>query len=169
LTRQINYRLLWFGLLAMIASTLLGLIAIAAHGQTATAAPDKNFQTCYTTVMSVMAQSILISKLGLARKQYYSRISQLINKDVMTRNARRYFLTSFGKVVYETQVIGKAVQYSSKLNAVDSIDSAIDTLIDNSRIKEILISPQHNIMRNDSTGCDVIPTYAQQVCKFISH
>jgi len=99
--------------------------------------------------------TILISSLNLTRKQYYSRISDLINVGLIIRKNGNYFLTSFGKVVYEAQeLIGNAVQYSSKLRAIDSIEPCefpaaertkiIDTLIHNSEIKEILIGPQRN-------------------------
>jgi hypothetical protein len=76
---------------------------------------------------------------------------------VSTTKNGKYFLTSFGKVVYEAQeLVGNAFQHSSKLKAIDSIESTefpaaerkriIDTLIDNSKIKEILVSPHYNIV-----------------------
>jgi predicted P-loop ATPase/GTPase len=90
--------------------------------------------------------SILISRLNLTRKQYYSRMSDLTN-------AGKYFVTSFGKVVYKAQeLIGMAVRYSSNLKAIDSVESPefpaselskiIDTLISNSEIKEIPVAQQ---------------------------
>ncbi len=117
---------------------------------------DKSLVLFNTIALVSGDSSILISKLGLTRKQYYSRMPELINKGLITRKACKYFLTSFGKIVYEAQeLIGKAVQYASKLKAIDSIESPefpaakrskiIDTLINNSQIEEILISPQHNI------------------------
>ena len=84
-------------------------------------------------------------------------MSDLTNAGLILRKNGMYFLTSFGKVVYEAQeLIGKAVQHLSKLKAIDSIESAefpaselskvIDTLIENREIKEILISAEryHN-------------------------
>ena len=99
--------------------------------------------------------SILISRLNLTRKQYYSRMFDLINAGFVRRINGKYFVTSFGKVVYKAQeLIGMAVQYSSKLKAIDSVESPefpaaelskiIDTLISNSEIKEILVSRQRN-------------------------
>lgn len=98
---------------------------------------------------------ILISRLKLTRKQYYSRMSELTNVGLIRRKNGKHFLTSFGKVVYEAQeLIRRAVQYSSKLQAIDSIETSefpaaertkiIDTLIHNGEIKKILIGPQHN-------------------------
>jgi predicted transcriptional regulator len=89
---------------------------------------------------------ILISRLELTRKPYYSRIFKLINAGLIRRKNAKYFLTSFGRIVYEAQdLIRKAVRYSSKLKVINSIktpevpteerSSDIDTLINNSKIK----------------------------------
>jgi len=116
--------------------------------------------------------SILINRLNLTRKQYYSRMSDLTSAGLILRKKGKYFLTSFGKVVYEAQeLVGKAVQYSSKLKALDSIESAefpaselskvIDILINNNEIKEILISRQcNNNIEND------MPYNKQQIVPF---
>ena len=99
--------------------------------------------------------SILISRLNLTRMQYYSRMSDLINAGLVRRMNGKYFVTSFGKVVYKAQeLIGMGVQCSSKLQAIDSVESSefpaaelskiIDTLISNSELKEILVSRQRN-------------------------
>jgi hypothetical protein len=96
-----------------------------------------------------------LSRLNLTRKQYYSRMFDLTNAGLVRRMNGKYFVTSFGKVVYKAQeLIGMAVQYSSKLQAIDSVESPkfpaaelskiIDTLISNSEIKEILVSRQRN-------------------------
>lgn len=116
---------------------------------------DKSLVLFNTIALAGGDSSILISRLNLTRKQYYSRISDLTNAGLILRKNGKYFLTSFGKVVYEAQeLIGKAIQHLSKLNAIDSIESAefpaselsnlIDTLINNSQIKEILISQKCN-------------------------
>ena len=78
----------------------------------------------------------------------------LINAGLVRRINGKYFVTSFGKVVYKAQeLIGMAVQYSSKLKAIDSVESPqfpaaelskiINTLISNSEIKDILVGGQH--------------------------
>ncbi len=70
----------------------------------------------------------------------------------MARKNRKYFLTSYGKVVYEAHMlIGMALQNYWKLKAIDSMLSdtnyeisgeerkrVIDTLIESDTIKEIL-------------------------------
>ena len=116
---------------------------------------DKSLVLFNTIALASGDSSILISRLNLSRKQYYSRMSDLTNAGLILRKNGKYFLTSFGKVVYEAQeLIGKAIQHLSKLKAIDSIESAefpaselsklIDTLINTSKIKEILVSPHYN-------------------------
>ncbi len=83
-------------------------------------------------------------------------MSELINAGLVRRTNGNYCLTSFGKIVYKAQeLIGMAVQYYSKLKAIDSVESSeipvaelrkiIDTLISNTELKEILVSRQCNI------------------------
>lgn len=43
---------------------------------------------------------LLISKLNLTRKQFYSRMSSLIECGLVRRKNRKYILTSFGKIIY---------------------------------------------------------------------
>ena len=123
---------------------------------------DKSLVLFNTIALASGDSSILISRLNLSRKQYYSRMSDLTNAGLILRKNGKYFLTSFGKVVYEAQeLIGKAVQHLSKLKAIDSIESeefpaselskVIDTLINNSRIKEILISRKSDNIENEIT------------------
>jgi predicted transcriptional regulator len=116
---------------------------------------DKSLVLFNTIAIASGDSTILISRLNLTRKPYYSRMFDLINAGLVRRTNGKYFVTSFGKVVYKAQeLIGMAVQYISKLKAIDSIESPefpaaelskiIDTLISNSEIKEILVSPQSN-------------------------
>jgi hypothetical protein len=79
-------------------------------------------------------------------------MSDLTNAGLISRINGKYFLTSFGKVVYEAQIlIGKAKQNFWKLRAIDSIISSargmsseerskiIETLIVEDDLKEILL------------------------------
>jgi predicted transcriptional regulator len=116
---------------------------------------DKSLVLFNTIALASGDSSILISRLDLTRKQYYSRMSGLINAGLIRRKNGKYYVTSLGKVVYKAQeLIGMAAQYSSKLQAIDSVESPnipaaelnkiIDTFISNSEIKEILVSRQSN-------------------------
>jgi hypothetical protein len=92
----------------------------------------------------------LITRLHITKKQYYSRMSELVRTNLVTRRGGKYFPTSLGKIVYEAQtIIGKAVADYWKLKAVDGLenshsdqmpkeeyDKVVDALIDNDRIKK---------------------------------
>ena len=103
---------------------------------------------------------ILVTKLALSRKQYYSSIEKLVNADLIKRISGKYRLTSFGKVISSAQLkveteIETAIKHYWELKAVDSItlksgeakelppeesQRIIDNLIDNQEIKDILVS-----------------------------
>jgi predicted transcriptional regulator len=95
--------------------------------------------------------------MNLSRKQYYSRLSGLMNAGLIRRDKGKYSLTLVGKIVYDAQLkIGKALSYYWKLKAIESIEMSssslpdagfskeelmqlINTLIDNHFIKDFLI------------------------------
>jgi predicted transcriptional regulator len=96
---------------------------------------------------------VLLRKSNLTAKQYYGRISGLMNAGLIKRRNRRYSLTTLGKVVYDSQmIIGKALSYYSRLKAIESIEMSygeafpkeelehlINTLIDNHQIKDMIM------------------------------
>jgi hypothetical protein len=97
--------------------------------------------------------STLLSRLKITRKQYYSRMSALINSDLVARKNGKYFLTSFGKVVYNVHtLISRSKQNYWKLKAVDAIESFhnelsaqerdgfINSLIEDNDLKQILLN-----------------------------
>ena len=115
---------------------------------------DKSLVLFNTIALASGNSDALKTKLKLTRKQYYSRMSGLVNAGLITRKNGNYFVTSFGKIVYEAQMlIEKGIQNYWKLNAIDSIESSpgspqlpaeeynrlIATLIEGNEIKDILI------------------------------
>jgi predicted transcriptional regulator len=46
---------------------------------------------------------VLLAKLKLTQKEYYSRMSKLVKANLVNRRQGKYFLTSLGKIVYDTQ------------------------------------------------------------------
>jgi hypothetical protein len=117
-----------------------------------TISDDKSLVLFNTIALSNSdGRDILISKLNLTRKQYYSRISKLVKVDLVVRRNGKYFLTSLGKIVYDAQkIIGNAVGDYWKLKAVDTLEitdqmpkeeynEIINALIENEKIKEGLI------------------------------
>jgi predicted transcriptional regulator len=100
------------------------------------------------------SSDILRTQLKLTRKQYYSKISSLIKAGLVRRKKWRYFVTAFGKVIYDAQrLLGNAVKNYWQLRAIDSLGVAdddympkeerskiIDLMIGNQQIKEIILS-----------------------------
>ncbi|HYZ51229.1 MAG TPA: hypothetical protein VE593_10105 [Nitrososphaeraceae archaeon] len=98
--------------------------------------------------------NLLISKLRLSRRQYYSTMMGLMDADLVRRISGKYSLTSLGKIIFHSYLkIESAVKYYWKLKAIDSILTSaiselplqectriIDNIIDNDEIKAILNS-----------------------------
>jgi Mn-dependent DtxR family transcriptional regulator len=115
---------------------------------------DAKALAVYKTIASEKPNSnLLITKMRLTRKQYYSRISRLIKTGLVKRENGRYTLTSFGKVIYDIQItIEVALENFWKLKAIDSLQAAdstlskeeqtkvLDVLIQNDKIKEVIFA-----------------------------
>ena len=94
-----------------------------------------------------------MKEMNLTTKQYYSRISGLIDAGLIKRHKGKYSLTLLGKVVYDSQMtIGKALAHHWKLKALESIEISagasfpegeltqlIECVVDNHQIKDILM------------------------------
>jgi hypothetical protein len=92
---------------------------------------------------------IILKKLDLSTKQYYSRISAMMATDLIKRQRGRYYLTPFGKVIYCCIMIAKnALNNYYKLKAIESTEGSdfsheefsklVDALIENQQVKEFL-------------------------------
>jgi Mn-dependent DtxR family transcriptional regulator len=115
---------------------------------------DAKALAVYKTIASEKPNSnLLLTKMQLTRKQYYSRISRLIKTGLVKRESGRYTLTSFGKVIYDIQItIEVALENFWKLKAIDSLQAAdstlskeertkvLDVLIQNDKIKEVIFA-----------------------------
>jgi hypothetical protein len=96
---------------------------------------------------------IQLKRMNLTTKQYYSRISGLTDAGLIKRHKGKYSLTMLGHVVYDSQmIIGKTLAYYWKLKVIESVEMStpsglpndeitqlINALIDNHRIKDILM------------------------------
>jgi hypothetical protein len=114
-------------------------------------ADDKSLVLFNTIAIAGGDSDILITRLDVTRKQYYSRISALMKTGLISRKDRQYMLTSLGKIVYDAQLmIGRATNTYWKLKAIDSLEAEhklpadernkiINTLIDNQDIVKILV------------------------------
>jgi hypothetical protein len=103
---------------------------------------------------------IPLKEMNLTTKQYYTRVSGLLDAGLVKRHKGKYSLTMLGKVVYESQtIIGKTLAYYWKLKAIESLETSgsgpyiplneeitqmIDALIDNQQIKDILLKSISN-------------------------
>jgi predicted transcriptional regulator len=95
---------------------------------------------------------ILISRMNLTRRQYYTRISRLVDAGLITKKRARFVLTSLGSIVYENyKTIGVAIQNRWRLQVIDSLikhgittedrHKLINTLLgDCDNLREMLLS-----------------------------
>jgi hypothetical protein len=92
---------------------------------------------------------IILKKLGLTRKQYYSKISAMMKARLIKRQNGKYYLTTFGKVIYCCTTIAKnALDNYYNLKAIEAIEVSglpneeigriVDVLIDNPQVKEFV-------------------------------
>lgn len=116
---------------------------------------DQKTQNLLTAIIEAeAAQShLLIAELGISRRQYYNRITELVTTGLIRRQRGRYRLTSFGKVIRRLQKISeKAASSYWKMEAIDSIRMSdnshlaeidlmkiVDTLLDDVEIKDIYL------------------------------
>jgi predicted transcriptional regulator len=113
---------------------------------------DKSQALFNTIALSTGQHSILIKKMHLSTKQYYSRISGLTTAGLIKRNQGEYSLTPLGRVVHSVNTtIEKTLDYYWKMKAIESIPlslpsglskedltNLIESLIDNNEIREII-------------------------------
>jgi hypothetical protein len=114
---------------------------------------DEKALSLFNSIATSDGKPFLLKKSSLTSKQYYSRISGLIDAGLIKRHNSRYSLTTLGKVVYDSQmIIGKALSYYSRLKAIESIEMSyggafpkeelvklINALIDDYRIKDMIM------------------------------
>lgn len=112
---------------------------------------------------------IPLREMNLSTKQYYSRISGLVDAGLIKRHKGKYFLTLLGKVVYNSHMtIGKTLTYYWILKAIESIEMStsglpneekiqlINLLIDNHQIKDILMESTSNPSTNINSKIQTI-------------
>ena len=131
-----------------------------------TKSQDRLFEDIVNMVAFTLTRNtaVVMNRLGLTRKQYYSRMNALINAGLVMRKSSKYFLTSFGKVVYESHMlIGHAIENYWRLKAIDSIETMpternlcseerkkiIESLIEHNNIKNILLNYNIPSIGND--------------------
>ena len=120
---------------------------------------DKKASNIFKSISSADSSTdILITQFKLTRKQYYSRMSRLLQAGLVKRQKGRYLLTAFGKVIYSAQMnleakIENALNNYWKLKAIDSLEmpsreetgKVICALIENEEIKTILMNEESHL------------------------
>ena len=113
---------------------------------------DKALTIFNTVALSAGKTDILISTLGLTRKQFYSKMERLMKQGLLVRRNGRYFITTLGKVMYELQsILGVALNNYWKLKAIDSLEAPaslpehelnklIESLLENTVLKNIVLA-----------------------------
>jgi hypothetical protein len=116
---------------------------------------DKALSLFNSIAISNGESYVPLKEMNLTTKQYYTRLSGLIDAGLIRRVSGKYSLTLVGKIVYDAHLkIGKALSYYWKLKAIESIETSatsgndlleqeltqvINALIDNNHIKDILM------------------------------
>jgi len=120
---------------------------------------EKKGSDIFKSIATATANTdILITKLKLTRKQYYSRMSNLVKLGLVKRQNGKYLLTSFGKVIYSSYLslearIDAALDSYWKLKAMDSLEfpsaeernKVMSILIDNADIGNALFEYERNL------------------------
>ncbi len=112
---------------------------------------DKSLTLFNSVALAQEKSELLISKLGMTRKQFYARIERLSQQGLITRKGGRYNLTTMGKIVYHLQnTIGKAAEINRwKLTTIDTLvneaaiptnelHTMVDNLIENEELRTIV-------------------------------
>lgn len=124
------------------------------HAETLNAiSDDKSLLLFQTIALTSPDSNSLQHRTKLTRKQYYTRTYRLINAGLVKRRNGKYYLTAYGKIVYDAQkIIENAYTNYWKLKAIDSLEVSdderylkerkkiIDTLIDDKDIKQSLLA-----------------------------
>src|SRR3982751_690775 len=89
---------------------------------------NRSLELFRTVALTKPDTDILISKTKLTRRQYYSRMSSLMNAGLIKRKNGKHALTTFGKVIYDMalRTIENTVRNYWKLKAIDSLEMSKD-------------------------------------------
>jgi hypothetical protein len=158
-----------------------GIIIVVSVADIISAISDEKVLSLFKAISfsendSSSRSSILITKLTLTRKQYYSSIENLVHSGLVRRIRGKYSLTLLGKIIFSSILkIETAIECYWKLKAIDSIMNVmsanievpaeeyqriVDNIIDNNEIKAVLLSNNNN--NNNSASTTIATPTAQQ-------
>lgn len=100
------------------------------------------------------------TKIGLTKKQYYTRLKQLVDLGLVTKQNESYMQTAFGKIVYQKHIIGltNQIKNSKYLQMVDVLKA--DSKFNDSDIMEFMAKVQPQISSDLQEPSSKISTIA---------
>jgi hypothetical protein len=113
---------------------------------------DKSLTIFNTVALNAGKTGILISTLGITRKQFYSKMERFMKLGLLVRRDGCYYLTSLGKIMYQLQgIFGLALNNYWKLRAIDSlqtpgglpefeVNKLIESLLESQVLKDLILS-----------------------------
>ena len=111
------------------------------------------------------------AKIGLTKKQYYTRLKQLVDLGLVTKQNESYMQTAFGKIVYQKHIIGltNQIKNSKYLQMVDVLKA--DSKFNDSDIMEFMakVQPQisSDLQEQSSKISTVASSYEDMVRKIL--
>ena len=131
---------------------------------------DEKTLALFNSIAISGEKPVLLSKSNLTAKQYYGRISGLMDAGLIKKRNRRHSLTTLGKIVYDSHMtIGKALSYYSRLKSIESIEMSygaafpkeeleklINALIDNHQIKDMIMKPNSGRLAKGDTKMHLV-------------
>ena len=109
---------------------------------------DKTSVIFHTVALgNISDAATMAAKLGITRRQYYSRLAKITNADLVRKETKgKYHLTSLGEVVYGSLLtIDKALKNYWALKLVEScrINSSLSTDGEIPKLIDALINDKH--------------------------
>ncbi len=110
------------------------------------------------------------TKIGLTKKQYYTRLKQLVDLGLVIKHNESYTQTAFGKIVYQKHIIGltNQIKNSKYLQMVDVLKA--DSKFNDSDIMEFIakVEPQvSSDLEPSRKTSTVISSYEDMVRKIL--
>ena len=109
------------------------------------------------------------TKIGLTKKQYYTRLKQLVDLGLVEKHNDSYIQTAFGKVVYQKYILGLAnnIKNSKYLQMVDALKA--NPKFNEKDIMELIskVEPQINMDLQNSKMSIIISSYEDMVRKIL--
>ena len=99
--------------------------------------------------------TLSITKINLTRKQFYTKLNELITKGLIKKEKGKYYLTTYGKIVYDLtseykNKLGIVIEDYWKFKAIDLLDIS-DELTNDERHKIIEYLFKQINQNNNST------------------